>query len=204
VHNIDEKILAFSKKVLIKTGYFHGLSFETGKYLSAIEKSFFYVARNKAEGNPDIKQLIVYAIFLHNGTVVRYKRGSGSGDSRLHSKYSLGFGGHISDQDGTVFPDLYFAAMMRELNEEIYLTSPYRYKVVALLNDDSNDVGKVHFGIIIILELDSANIRAKEIDLLEVEFTGIAELKNDVRNYESWSLICIKNIDRIMDAYHAI
>lgn len=200
----NEKIMTFEKKLLIENGYFHGLSFNIDKYLSAIGKSFFYTERSKTESNPELKQVIVYSILIHNGTVVRYRRGSGSGDLRLRGKYSLGFGGHISIKDGDVFPDLCFAAMMRELNEELSIKSSFRHKVVALLNDDSDEVGKVHFGIIIVFKLDSANIVANEIDILEIEFTSIAELKRNVRNYESWSKICIENIEKIFDAYHAI
>ena len=38
----------------------------------------------------------------------------------------------------------YEQGLMREVNEEVTISTPYTKKAIALLNDDSNDVGKVH------------------------------------------------------------
>lgn len=206
VHSSDqiENVLTFEKRALAGIGYFQGLSFDTDKYLHAIGKSYFYTDRIKAECSSDLKQLIPYAILIHNENVLRYKRGSDSGDLRLRSRHSIGIGGHISHYDGNMFPKLCFSAMIRELNEELFIKSSFQYKDVALINDDSNDVGRVHFGIIIIVKLDSANVVAKEMNIKEVEFVSIAELKKNIDSFESWSAICIENIESIFNAYHAV
>ncbi|MGO9022458.1 MAG: hypothetical protein ACLQVJ_29325 [Syntrophobacteraceae bacterium] len=197
-----ESVLTFKSSLIVENGYFQGLSLDIDKYLTAIGKEYFYTEREDAENNYELKQLVMYSIIMHHGLLIRYKRGSHSGDLRLRRKLSVGLGGHISIKDGNVFPDLCTTAMLRELHEEIYINTRYRYKAVAILNDDSNNVGKVHFGIINIVETESAEIFPKEKDIVELKYMSIRELKENVINYESWSIICINNIETILDVYY--
>jgi predicted NUDIX family phosphoesterase len=197
-----EKVLTFPSDILVETGYFQGISYDIDKYLKAISNCYSYTDRSAAEGNPKIKQIVPYSIILYQGNLIRYKRGSHSGEPRLRGNLSIGLGGHIIMEDGTVFPDLCVAAMLRELNEELVIDSSFRHKKVALLNDDSNEVGKVHFGIINIVEVDSPRVFKKEKGILELGFTSVAQLKQDVSKYERWSMICIEEIERILSAYY--
>jgi len=88
--------------------------------------------------------------------------------------------------------------LKREINEEVVIESPYTQRVVALLNDDSNDVGKVHFGVVHVLTLDKPLVKPREKSINETKFLAISELQKDVEKFENWSKICIQNIQRLI------
>ena len=117
--------------------------------------------RKLAETDPAFKQLIPYVIVTYNNTIFSYRRRKLLSEQRLLSNYSIGVGGHISTDDLTFFSQTYEDGLLRELNEEIGIKDNFSERIVALLNDDSNDVGKVHFGIVHVLQVDSDNLGVK-------------------------------------------
>jgi len=80
---------------------------------------------------------------------------------------------HISITDPGLFGSTYEDGLKREINEEVIIDSPYTQRVVALLNDDSNDVGKVHFGVVHVLTLDKPLVKPREKSINETIFLGI-------------------------------
>jgi predicted NUDIX family phosphoesterase len=197
---LDEYVLVFKTSLLDKIGYFQGLSFDTDKFLELIfeKHNYHFLQRKSAETDPSFKQLIPYVIVTHNHDVFSYRRGKLLAEERLLSNYSIGVGGHISTHDVTLFSQTYEDGLLRELNEEIDIKTDYRERIVALLNDDSNEVGQVHFGIVHLLRVDSDDIKVKEKSINEAKFVSIDELKSKRDQYESWSQICIDQIDLIL------
>ena len=82
-----------------------------------------------------------------------YARGKGQGESRLHDKWSIGIGGHISSVDNSE-NEPYRDGMRRELEEEVMIDTPYSERCVGLINDDESEVGKVHLGVVHIFDVD--------------------------------------------------
>jgi len=80
----------------------------------------------------------------------------------------------------------------REVSEEIDISTYHTDKIVAVLNDDSNDVGKVHFGIVHICELKSQDVKKKEAKITKISFMTAENLRQQTENLESWSQICLK------------
>src|SRR5437879_6536621 len=119
------------------------------------------------ENDPSYKQLIPYCVFRHEGQLFHYKRGKLQGEGRLHSKRSIGVGGHISSKDKNLFGSVYLEAMHREIGEEVHLETTYRDTCVGLLNDDETEVGKVHLGIVHIFDLDAPKVRPRERSMLQ-------------------------------------
>ena len=81
-----------------------------------------FLARPAAEKDPSHKQLIPYVLMVHQDRILRYKRGRGGEENRLHGLYSIGIGGHISDQDADLFSQDalgYYDGMWREVEEEV-------------------------------------------------------------------------------------
>ena len=76
--------------------------------------AFSFRPRYEVETDPSFKQLIPYCIFRHHGQVFHYKRGKLQGEGRLHSKRSIGVGGHISAEDRNGESSVY-QAYSREL-----------------------------------------------------------------------------------------
>src|ERR1700733_12808077 len=144
----EEMVLVVRRALLEKIGIFHGLNFDVEKYLPALlsRENNFFMQRSLAELDPNFKQIIPYVLLVHNGRVLHYVRGKKAGEQRLVSKGSVGIGGHMNDSDEGLFAldrAAYDAGVQREVGEELKLGARYQNRAVALLNDDSNEVGKV-------------------------------------------------------------
>ena len=73
------------------------------------------------------------------------------------------------------------------MNEELQLATPYRQRTVALINDDSNEVGQVHLGVIHLVELSTSDVKSNEDAITELKFQTLAELQANADNLETWS-----------------
>jgi predicted NUDIX family phosphoesterase len=198
---LEEHVLVFPTQLLEQLGMFQGLSFELDKYRDIIHnpKNNTFLKRKEAESNPAYKQLIPYALLQFKDTIFVYRRGKLLAEKRLLGNYSLGVGGHISVTDPGLFGTTYEDGLKREINEEVNIESRYTQRIVALLNDDSNDVGKVHFGIVHVLALEKPLVKPKEKSINETKFLSTEELLSKIDTFENWSKICIQHIHRIID-----
>lgn len=198
-----ENILVVPRRVFDDLGAFQGLNFEVDRYLPALldPANNLFLPRPDAEEDPSHKQLIPYQILVHAGRVLHYTRGKSGGEARLHAKGSIGIGGHINDGDaGEAHFDAaaYTRAVDRELHEELEITAPCRSRIAALLNDDATEVGRVHLGIVHVVELSSPDLRPREDAIANLEFLTPAELAPRRDNLESWSQICLGGLDRLL------
>src|SRR3989454_4286866 len=136
----EERVLCFERRLLEELGVFEGLSLEIEKYLPVVTSAthVLYLNRSDAEQDKRYKQLIPYVLLICNGKILRYRRGRGGQETRLHGLYSVGVGGHISDQDHGLFSnDLgYQDGMRREIMEEVAVDE-VNGSAVAVINDDS-------------------------------------------------------------------
>ncbi|MBN2845537.1 MAG: phosphoesterase [Deltaproteobacteria bacterium] len=196
----DEYVLVIPTRILWQIGYFEGLNFDTQEYLRILEdsKNTEFRRRSIVETDYQYKQLIPYIILSHDNTIFSYRRGKLLNEKRLAGNYSIGLGGHVSVNDVDLFEVSYHEAMLRELTEEVEIRTNYTQTIVAMLNDDSNDVGRVHIGIIYFFDLKYPAVFPKEKSINEPEFISIPSLIKNVERYESWSKICIENIDKII------
>src|SRR6266436_5750164 len=146
----EERVLCFKRKLLEDLGMFQGLSLEVGKYLPMVTSPshLVYLNRSDAEQDRGYKQLIPYVLLICQDRVLRYRRGRGGEETRLHGLFSVGVGGHISEEDHGLFSQAagYQDGMRREVKEEVDLDE-VNEAAVAVINDDSTDVGLVHFGV---------------------------------------------------------
>ena len=198
-----ENILVVPRPVFETLGAFQGLSFEAGRYMTAFldPQNNLFLPRPAAEQDPTHKQLIPYLILRCGDRVLCYGRGKSGGEARLHAKLSLGIGGHINDGDthAAHFDEAaYRRAIERELHEELAIPGHYRQRPVALLNDDSNDVGRVHLGIVHLVDVESTGILPREDAIRDLEFLTLAELQTRRDHLETWSQICLDNLPRLL------
>ncbi len=196
----DEYVLVFPVYLLNKIGSFQGLAFNPKKYLDLIllKESHKFLRRSEAEKDVNYKQLIPYVIFYHDNKILSYQRGVLLSEERLRHNHSIGVGGHLCIDDPNLFSPSYREGMYREIHEELHIDSKYTDKIVALLNDDSNEVGKLHFGIIHILVMREPIVRKKEKSINNPIFIPIELLKSNISKYENWSRICIENIELLI------
>jgi len=197
----EERVLCFERKLLDELGVFQGLSLDVEKYLSVVTSSsrLAYLNRSDAEHDKRYKQLIPYVLLICNGKILRYRRGRGGQETRLHGLYSVGIGGHISDEDHGLFSnDLgYRDGMRRELMEEVAVEE-VNESAVAVINDDSTEVGCVHFGVVHVMHVANETIVGRRSGIVGPEFIPITEAVKDQSGYESWSRFCLEHLDLLL------
>ncbi|MBA2270464.1 MAG: hypothetical protein H0W20_07695 [Chthoniobacterales bacterium] len=199
----DENVLVVKRALFDELGSFHGLNFEPERYLGALlsRGNNFFLPRAQAENDPTHKQIIPYALIVHGGKVLHYVRGKKAGEQRLVAKGSIGIGGHMNDTDESLFAwdeNAYRAGVAREVNEEIALATTYQDRVVALLNDDTTDVGRVHLGIVHVFQLAEPNVQKREAMITNVGFLTREELLARRENLETWSQLCVDSLERLL------
>lgn len=196
-----EEILCVPRAVLDRTGAFQGLTFDTRPYLEAIfdPANNLFLPRAAAETDPSHKQIIPYAVISCGGRVLHYRRGGGGGEKRLVTRESIGFGGHLNPSDQPhLDAGAYVSLVLRELNEELETPEPLANRIVAILNDDSTEVGRVHIGVVHHIELPEARAAAREPDIEEPVFRSVEEVRARAERLEEWSRIVLGQIERVL------
>jgi predicted NUDIX family phosphoesterase len=196
-----ELVLVVKRELFEELGVFEGL--RTDGMDEAVARlldpaNHFFMDRAEAEEDPSFKQLIPYCVFRHGERILHYTRGKSGGESRLHAKISVGVGGHINPVDadsGRTGPEVYHAAVARELEEELELPGGHSQRIIGLLNDDSNPVGRVHLGIVHLIDLESDAVSSREDALANLGFSPLADLNSEhFERLETWSAFCVRHL----------
>jgi predicted NUDIX family phosphoesterase len=198
----DENVLVISRDLFDELGSFQGISLEPENYLPTIldPANNHFLGRDLAEEDPSFKQIIPYAIFRHEDRFLHYVRGGKSGEKRLAAKGSIGIGGHINDTDyaaSSLDRDTYSIGVEREIDEELNIEGDHTQEVLGLINDDSNEVGKVHLGVVHLFTLESAQVTAGEENIESLQFLTLEELQARHDRLETWSQICVDGLARL-------
>jgi predicted NUDIX family phosphoesterase len=197
----EERVLCFQRKLLDSTRVFQGLSLEVEKYLPIVtsDSELVYLNRSEAEQDKRYKQLIPYVLLICNDKILRYRRGKGGQETRLHGLFSVGIGGHISEEDHGLFSNNrgYQDGMRRELMEEVAIDEADE-AAVAVINDDSTDVGQVHFGVVHVMHVADEGVAGRRSGIVGPEFVPIADAVKDLSIYESWSRFCLEQLDMLL------
>ncbi len=193
---MTQQVLVFETAILQRLGAFQGYSLEVDAYLPTLldPRNNCFIDRQVAEQDPRYKQLIPYVVLRFGDGVFSYVRGRHSSEGRLRQSRSIGLGGHIEPGDRSLFSSdrqLYLEAARREVHEEVALNAAYTEHLVALINDDSNDVGKVHFGIVHIWDLTDDAVSKREGLITQAGFLSIDRLKGRTHELETWSQIAL-------------
>ena len=194
-----EQVLVVPRARLEEIGDFEGTrthGLEEAVEVQLNPANHFFMDRATAEQDPSHKQLIPYCLFRSGEKLLCYTRGKAGGESRLHAKRSVGVGGHVNPVDtgeGRTGPDAYHAAVSREIDEELILTRAPVHRIIALLNDESNDVGRVHLGIVHLVDLHDESAASREEALADLSFVPLETLAGpEFDRLETWSQHCIR------------
>ena len=198
-------------------GFPHGLVLPgadaIGDLRTRIRHHGFFVERRHAETDATLKQVIPYCVVLRGDDVFLTERTARGGESRLHGKRSVGIGGHVNPPDdtcGTVRDptpagkaDVVARALDRELDEELEFSGGRSTRVVGVLNDDSTDVGSVHFGLVAVVRTQ-AEVHVRETDVLTGGFTVRSDwswmLRAERERFETWSAFVLDRWDDLLVA----
>ncbi len=197
-----EHVLVFNRTLLEELGSFDGVSTDVDLYLDPIldKQNNHFHERYLAEQDESLQQIIPYVLFCHGDEVFSYVRGKQAGETRLVGNRSVGIGGHINPRDEMLFAgaavatdrQTYLEAVQREIEEEVVVDEPINPEIVALIKDDSNPVGRVHFGVVHVCRLGSKGVRKREQQITRAGFIPVADLAGPRREeLETWSQLSV-------------
>lgn len=179
----DEKVMCVPAAALEALGTFHGVTLDVKRYLPLLLGPKTFQPRSTCETDPSYKQIIPYHVFVRSGKILYYARTKQSGETRLVSKISVGIGGHINEEDtedrlleNGLTASAYLMGAIRELDEELTVVSTtITNRVQGFVYDDTDEVSRVHLGVIHVVHLDDTGGLASEdpaIKLLGFETPG--------------------------------
>ena len=144
-----------------------------------------YLDRALAEESPEWKQLIPYVVVRDGPLTFLMERTSAGGDPRLHRKASIGVGGHLNPVDAGEDP--LQGGLRREWAEELEADWEPQFRLLGLLNDDSNPVGSVHLGVVFEVEAAGRPVRVRETEKLSGRMADGSEVAAAWDRLETWS-----------------
>ena len=195
-----EKVLVVKRADIFAGEAWHGLKTDNlSRLLKSISTKYRFLPRSQVEEDARWQQIIPYLIFENSGRIFLMRRKANHTDSRLADKYSIGVGGHINKSDLKSTKSMKGTKGMmdwarREFEEEINYDGRYKTDFLGLINDDSNDVGLVHLGLVIKITGDSSNISVRD-EHKSGELVGIKEASQYYKNMETWSQIVYDFLD---------
>ena len=144
-----------------------------------------YMDRPLAEESPEWKQLIPYVVVRDGERVFLMERTDAGGDPRLHRKASIGVGGHLNPVDSGGDP--LTIGLRREWEEELVADWEPAFRLVGMLNDDTNPVGSVHLGVVFEVDAGGRGVQVRELDKLSGRMVQPAQLEAAWDRLETWS-----------------
>lgn len=223
-----QHILAFDKRGF-NFGGMEGLITMSPKTFFESAASCLVIARRaELESDERYGQVLPYVVLYQRAAgqlkVFSYQRRETVGEQRLAGNLSVGVGGHVDLIDvrhlNSVvdFVATMATAIARELNEEIHFADynlndvltfdqlrgevekPVFPTFAGMIKDDSNAVGRVHYGVVMTMEVpEGYSPKCAESELTTI---GMVEptvvLGNGEFNIENWSKIVLENIDFIL------
>lgn len=204
-----EFVYVVRRRELFERAFPHGLDVRdadaTAAVLARIRSRGFFVERRHAETDASLKQIIPYCVVARGSEVFLTRRTNKGGDARLFGKRSIGVGGHINPADSYVGDgaDVLELGLRREIEEELSIVGPWTARAAGFLNDDSTDVGSVHFGLVHVVTV-TGEVRVRETDTLSGGFVAAEELRRLCRDeretFETWSALLVDRLPDVLGA----
>ena len=163
----------------------------SGELVDIILSNHEFLPRPSAEADPTHKQVIPYVVLTRGDEVFVTRRLKKGGETRLHGLLSVGVGGHISREADGDGPDVLRRGMERELAEEVRIEHKGALTPRGIINDDTQEVGSVHLGLLFTLEVEGA-VTVNETEKLEGRFLHRSELSALKDQMESWSQFAVE------------
>ena len=186
---MTERVLVLSRVDVPDGCDFHGIRQAGEATLEGLRRAVArhgrYLERPVAENDPSFKQLIPYVIVRDAESVFLMRRTDAGGDARLHGKGSIGVGGHLNPVDES--EDALMTGLRREWAEELEADWEPEFRLIGLLNDDSNPVGAVHLGVVFEVQAHGRRVDVREHDKLTGAFADAGEVVAAWDRLETWS-----------------
>lgn len=174
-------------------------------YKTKIRENFQWQERGLVENNPDFRQPIAYTMIINTALkkVFAYQRARKDkdyGERRLQGRWAWGVGGHVDKGDlHGASKDPIENSLLRELGrEEVEFVDGKTpgladVELLGYINDVSDDVGSVHFGLLYVARTDAEIILPKDKEISEGGLRKLGELDEILSTpdctVENWSVI---------------
>jgi predicted NUDIX family phosphoesterase len=220
-----EEVLCVREEAFHKLLTFQGIDTDSNEILSQLlrDRQLEYVARSEAESKDNAKQFITYVLVQCGQRLLFFKRSYLSRAAEfLRGSKCIGFGGHVTAADKDILSredhGLAWCAR-RELSEELRLPERVRLpkrleesgnsdhstlklfqnvplERLAILNDDSSEVGRRHVAVVYRAWLtDWDQMRRLHKGDSSIKGLGWIDLSNDtvdIAEFEYWSQLCLR------------
>jgi predicted NUDIX family phosphoesterase len=193
-----EEVLVVPRAEIFPDGAWHGfIADDPDRYLTIVASRRQFRARGDVEEDADYQQIIPYIVFRSGERYFLTRRLKQSTEKRLRHLYSLGVGGHINRADAQAAgpaADPVMQGLRREFEEEVVYDGNWQARLIGLINDDSNDVSRVHLGLVFEVTGDRPEITIRETGKLEGELLRLEEMKMYYLDMESWSQLIFDHL----------
>jgi predicted NUDIX family phosphoesterase len=142
------------------------------------------------ETDPAYKQVIPYLVLRDGASYFLMRRTRAGVDARLHDRWSIGVGGHLNPGD-----DGLLGGLRREWREELVAGFEPDFVPVALLNDDTTEVGAVHLGVVFVADAAGRRVEVRETHKLTGAFASGAECAAVLDRMETWSRLVFEALE---------
>ncbi|MEH2586259.1 HTH domain-containing protein [Bradyrhizobium sp. AZCC 1721] len=220
-----EEVLCVKENSFSELLTFQGVDTDPGEILTQLlqPKNLEYVARSEAETRDDAKQFITYVLVQCGQRLLFFKRSYLSRAAEfLRGSKCIGFGGHVSAADMDILSHTdhgLSSCARRELSEELKLPDKTRngatkdgphapshetlklfqgvpLERLAILNDDSSEVGRRHVAVVYRAWLSDWS-QARQLQKGDSSIKGIGwiDLSKDtvdLAEFEYWSQLCLR------------
>ena len=187
----DEQVLVVPRDEIPDRAAWYGLRTQGLEgFADLVAREGRYGSRPEMEVDPESKQIIPYLVLRDGPRYFLMRRTRAGADARLHDRYSIGVGGHLNPGDEGLE-----GGLRREWAEELVADFVPEFRLVALLNDDTTEVGAVHLGAVYIADAGGRPVAIRETDKLSGEFADPAEVAAVADRLESWSRLVFEALE---------
>jgi predicted NUDIX family phosphoesterase len=180
-----ERILVVPRALVPDEGGWYGLRADgLESFLDVVARHGRFEPRAEMELDPSFKQIIPYLVLRDGDRYFLMRRTRAGTDARLHDRWSIGVGGHIDPGDEGLS-----GGLRREWREELIADFEPPFTPVALLNDDTTEVGAVHLGVVVMADAAGRPVAIRETHKLSGAFATAAEVAAGAEHLETWSRI---------------
>jgi predicted NUDIX family phosphoesterase len=187
----DEQVLVVARELCPDAAGWHGLRSDgLGAFLEITARHGRYAPRAAMEHDPTHKQIIPYLVLRDGDRYFLMRRTRAGADQRLHDRWSIGVGGHLNPGD-----DGLLGGLRREWQEELDADFEPAFEPLALLNDDTTDVGAVHLGVVFVADAAGRPVAVREQDKLTGAFATPGEVAAVSGDLETWSRLVFEALE---------
>lgn len=156
--------------------------------------------RDLAEDTIEVTQLVAYFVVRSGNEVLTHKRSKKQPEKRLTNVRSLGFSGHMTDDDlqSLMSYDFFHGDGLgsytnRELAEEVRvnLSSEHPISLRCCIWDPSDTLGQQHIGLVYEVPTDGKFEVLEPGLIVDARFESISSIRSSITSYTSWSQLLL-------------